>query len=147
MATIKATKSLVITLAQGTSPETYEAPCSFNSNREFTIDTTLSEVPAIDCDDPDAPAWIRRAADTFSASISGAGTLDTDDFSQWQAWAISGDEKNVRIRLLDPDGAAVGYFHGPFIMSSFGLGKAERGYVTFTAELQSANVIAWTAGA
>lgn len=147
MATIKATRKFSILFSDGNSPQTWSHPCSINTNREFTIELSALDAPNVDCDDPDAPVWVKRIADSFSASISGAGKLDADDFDMWQAWSLSGAEKTIRVRVHDETDTAIGYYSGPFLLTSFGLSKADRGFIDFTCELTSAGALTWNAGA
>jgi hypothetical protein len=144
MAQIAKTKKLIVLLQQNGSPTTWEAPCSINTNREFTIEAAVSEVPEVDCDDPDAPSWVARAVETLSAGLSGAGTLDTPDFEQWRDWMLSAEEKEIRIKLDVPLADGGGWFQGPFLITSLGLGKEGKGFTTFSCELQSAGEITWT---
>ena len=144
MAQMKKTQKLIILLLVSEGPNVYEAPCSFNTTREVTFEAGVVETPSVDCDDPDAPAWIGRAVDTLSSTISGAGTLHTGDLEVWQGWFASGLAKSVRVKLDVPAADGGGDWQGDYILQSMGLAKEGRGYATFSAELISDGPIAWT---
>jgi hypothetical protein len=144
MAAMLKTQKLIVLLLISEGPNVFEAPCSFNTTREVTFEAGVVETPSVDCDDPDAPAWIARAIDTFSSTISGAGTLHTGDLETWQGWFSSGLPKLVRVKLDVPANEGGGDWQGEYVLSSMGLAKEGRGYATFSAEMQSNGPVVWT---
>lgn len=143
MARAKTTKKLLVQLGDGGSPETFSANCSINTTKEFTITASPLEFNIPDCDDEDAPSWIARVIDTLSAGFTGAGTLDTPSFEAWREWMLSGEERNLRVRLDVPGADGGGYFEGPYVPTTLGLSKEGKGLVQINVEVQSAGEVVW----
>lgn len=94
----KGTK-LLIKVGDGASPETFAHYCSINAEREFALEANVNESINIDCDDPDAAAWVDREVESLSGQITGAGTMNTPDWRELRTWFTSGEPRNVQVVL------------------------------------------------
>ena len=112
----------ILTSAPGVTPKTYAHPCTINAARDFTVDVAFTESTQIDCDDPDAPAFVERDPNTISSTITGSGTLNTPDYSDWFDWSLSGEAKECQVVLNanEADGGLM--IVGDFVLSSLSLG-------------------------
>lgn len=105
-------------------PETFSHPCSINADREFALEATFNEDTQIDCDDPEAPAWIELTANTIGATITGSGRLHTPDYDAWFDWLTSGQPKTCKVALDVPavDGGVV--MTGQFVLTNLSMSGA-----------------------
>lgn len=138
------TRALLIEFGDGGSPEEFAFNCSINTNRDFTIEGTTVEATTPNCVNPDAPAWVGRAIDTLSAGISGEGTMDPISWGALRDRILAGEPFNCRATLDLPGAQGGGYFLGAFVMTSLGVAKEGRGFVTCSVEMQSDGEITWT---
>src|SRR5690606_21295999 len=137
------TQKLLIQFGDGESPEEFAHACTINTSQDFTIEASTTEATAPNCEDPDAPGWVLRAVDTLSAGINGAGTMDTMSFAVLRDHMLSGTAFNVRVLLDLPSGQGGGYFEGRYVMTSLGLAKEGKGYVSATVALSSDGEVTW----
>lgn len=114
-ATIKGTQ-LLIKIGDGASPEVFTHPCLINGERGIQFQSDTNQVIIPDCANPDDPAWKQVTKDGFSATISGAGVLDTASIADFDAWFQSDDAKNVRVYVN-----AVGYWSGAFKLTEWSI--------------------------
>lgn len=139
------TKQLLIQFGDGGSPEAFDHACTINTTQEFTIEATTVDATEPNCDDPNAPGWVLRAIDTLSAGINGAGTMDPVSYGVLRTKMLAGASFAVRATLAGLAGVAGGgYFEGNYVMTSLGLAKEGKGYVTSTVALSSDGEITWT---
>lgn len=139
------TKKLLIQFGDGAAPEEFTHACTINTSQDFTIEATTTDATEPNCEDPDAPGWVLRAVDTLSAGINGAGTMDPMSFGALRDHALSGQPFNVRVLLDLPAGQGGGHFQGRYVMTSLGLAKEGKGYVSTTVAMSSDGEIAWIA--
>lgn len=137
------TKSLLIQFGDGDDPEVYAHNCTINLSKEFTIEATTIDATEPNCENEDAPAWVLRAVDTLSAGISGSGTMDPESFAVLRARILSGESFNIRVKIDLPLAASGGYFQGAYVMTSLGLAKEGKGFVSSTVALSSTGVVTW----
>lgn len=88
---------LLIQVGDGMSPETFAHPCLINAERAFGVNVTSEESVVPDCDDPTAPAWVSRDADSISVDITGQGIMDAASTDEYFQWAVTGAKKNIRV--------------------------------------------------
>ena len=139
------TRSLLIEIGDGASPENFAHLCTINTNREVNFETTTVDDPDVDCTDPDSVAWTDRVADTKSSSISGEGRMDPLTYGVLRDYDLAGAIFNVRVNIAIPGAQGGGYYQGPYLITSLGLAKEGRvGTVTCSVEMQSAGKITWT---
>ncbi len=138
------TRALLIEFGDGETVEEFGFNCSINTNRDFTIEGTTVEATTPNCATPDAPAWVSRAIDTLSAGISGEGTMDPISWGVLRDKMLAAEAFNCRVTLDIPGAQGGGYFAGAFVMTSLGVAKEGRGFVTCSIEMQSDGEIAWT---
>jgi TP901-1 family phage major tail protein len=95
----------------------------------------------VDVTNKDSTGWreLLAGAGIRSASVSVNGVYTAAE-TRLQALAMSGEEETCRV--IDEDGD---YFGGDFIVTSFEKGGEYNGEITFSATLESAGVIAFTA--
>lgn len=131
-----------ILVSNGSSPETFNAPCGITS-KGFNQTATTQDTTVPDCEDPDAPAYIERAIDALSSEISGDGVLDFDDHHEiWQPWYASALPRTIRIGIgiLPPQvgTGAGGFYEGSFLLTGFNMtadrGQKMRGAVTLVSD-------------
>jgi predicted secreted protein len=110
---------LSIWVGTETSPQTFTAPCGLTTRGiQFTSNTNEVQVP--DCDDPDAPAWIERAIQTLSASISGSGVLAKEFLTTWQDWYFNAQARDTRI-IIDWGAGVTNKYDGRFVLQTFNI--------------------------
>lgn len=142
------TKQLFIQFSDGNSPETWERNCTINTSQDFTIEGTTTDATEPNCLDPDAPGWTLRSIDTLSANINGAGTMDPVSYGVLRTKMLSGEPFPVRVTLGGLTAIlGGGHFAGNYVMTSLGLAKEGKGYVTATVALQSDGEITWVPAA
>lgn len=89
---------LLIMLGDGGGTEVFTAPCALiTKGIALTADTSDNNVQ--DCADPDAPTWVERVVRGLSAEITGSGRLAMESFDEWRTWFLSGDPKNIRVKI------------------------------------------------
>lgn len=127
MAAAKTVKfgSQILVIGNGATPEVFTSPCGLTSlNLDFNIETNDTNAP--DCTNPDLPSWLITDVVSQQMVISGEGILDTDALQVWNAWILSGGEKNIRWIIAGTGANGGGYWSAPGILSTFGL-SGERG--------------------
>ncbi len=110
---------LVLKVATADSPNDFEAKCSINAARGIKITSPTNEFPDIDCDNPDAVAWVLREKSSLSATVNGAGILNTPDVQDFYDWAVDTNSHNCQV-IVDVaalDGGVI--FEGFFHLTSF----------------------------
>lgn len=110
---------LLLKKGNGADPEVFAQLCSINTQRGITFTAGVNEQDVIDCDDPDAVAWVAREKTNLSCSIDGAGTLDTRDLQAFADWFESPTSSNCEL-IVDVPGADGGItFTGAFHLTNF----------------------------
>ncbi|MCA2372203.1 hypothetical protein ATU3B_11290 [Agrobacterium genomosp. 3 str. CIP 111-78] len=141
------TKKLLIQFGDGAEPEVFAHSCTINTSQDFTIEATMTESTDPNCENPDAPGWVLRSVDTLSANINGAGTADPVSYGVLRQKMLSGEPFNVRVLVDLPKAQGGGWYAGRYVMSSLGLAKEGKGYLSSTVALQSDGVVAWVEAA
>lgn len=123
MANVKSARGvkLVLKVGDGMSPEVFAAKCSINAARGITFSSTTNEFPDINCDDPDAVAFVLTEKVNLSAKISGAGICNTPDVQGFFDWIVSPDSKNCQVVLDVPSADGGVIFEGAFQLTEFAL--------------------------
>jgi len=125
-------------------PETFDHPCTINADREFALETTFTEDVAIDCDDPEAPAWQELSPDVKSGTITGSGRLHTPDYKVWFAWWNAGVTKRCKV-VLDVDAADGGVVvDGGFVLANLSMSGARGGSMQGAITLRSTGPLSLT---
>lgn len=123
--TIRGTQ-LYIKVGDGESPETFAHPCLINTQRGIQFTSNGQNIAIPDCAAPDDPAWTEHEKSDLTATITGAGILDTAAIAEYDAWFRSNDAKNVQVWVN-----TFGHWPGAFKLTDFqvtgdrGGGKAE----------------------
>lgn len=138
------TNRLLIQIEDTPDSGVYATNCSLNSNKEFTIEASTSDFIEPNCEDEFAPNFQGRVIDVLSAGINGAGTTDPVSYGRLRAWMLSGEPRNVRVKLDIPLASGGGYYHGAFVMTQLGLAREGKGIVSSTMAFQSAGEFEWT---
>ncbi|EGL64450.1 hypothetical protein AGRO_2659 [Agrobacterium sp. ATCC 31749] len=141
------TNKLLIQFGDGAAVEEFAHSCTINTSQEFTIEATMTESTDPNCENPDAPGWVLRSVDTLSANINGAGTTDPVSYGVLRQKMLSGEPFNVRVLVDLPKAQGGGWYAGRYVMSSLGLAKEGKGYLSSTVALQSTGVVAWVEAA
>jgi predicted secreted protein len=137
------TKKLLTQFGNGATPEIFAHACTINTSQDFTVEATTTDATEPNCDDPDAPGWVLRSVDTLSASINGAGTMDPVSYGRLRDVQLSGEPINARVLLDLPKTQGGGWYEGRFIITSLGIAKEGKGYVSSTIALQSDGEVKW----
>lgn len=97
------------------------AICSINAERGISFDSEVGQSPDIDCDDPEAIAWLLREKTSHSVTVTGGGTFDTPNGPYLWEWWKSGEARDVDIvvDVAEADGGMV--FSGEFLLTTFNL--------------------------
>lgn len=133
--TIQATQ-LFIKIGNGGSPETFHHPCIINTSRGIQFQSNGQDIAIPDCDDPEALAWTDHQKMELSATISGAGLLDTESIDTWDAWFMGNDAKNIQVWLNTK-----GHWTGAFKLTDWqvsGSGRGALGEATLTLKSHGA---------
>lgn len=141
------TKKLLTQFGDGKTPETFAHACTINTSQDFTIEATTTDATEPNCEDPDAPGWVLRSVDTLSASINGAGTMDPLSYARLRDAQLSGEPINVRSLLDLPKAQGGGWYAGRYIITSLGIAKEGKGYVSTTLAMQSDGEVKWVEAA
>jgi hypothetical protein len=137
---------LLIKVSDGASTPAFSHPCLINTSRGIQLTAEMNEVLVPDCSDPDLMAWLEREKKSLSATISGAGVLNTPDFEDYFDWFTSVDPKACRVELGGVSSAnGGGYLSGSFHLSSFEATGDRGDKVQTTMSLPSTGEITWTA--
>jgi hypothetical protein len=78
---------------------TFTHPCLINAERGIAFTSTTNDVMIPDCADPEKPAWIGRAKDGLSASITGAGVLDTPSLDDFWVWFQNENARIIKVKI------------------------------------------------
>ena len=109
MPTGNQTTRFIIQLGDGGDPETFGFTCGANA-RNVTLQNNLGEATALDCDNPlDVVPSVLRFLESQDTSASISGSVTTEAWPTWRAWADAGDAKNCKL-FLDESGANNGGF-------------------------------------
>ncbi len=139
-------KSLLIKIGDGATPtEVFAHPCLINADRGIAFATETNDTRVPDCDDPELLAWLEREVVSLSATINGAGTLNTPDVEDFFDWLASGDPKNIRVELQGVSGAnGGGYFGMAALLTAFEITGSigQRSQCSIT--LASTGAVTWT---
>ncbi len=147
-----ATKKLLLQFGDGADPELFAHYCTINTSQDFTVEASTTDATKPNCEKPDAPGWVLRSVDTLSASINGAGTMDPMSFGRLRDVQLdtdgdSGGGLNARVLMDLPAAQGGGWYEGRFIITSLGVAKEGKGYVSCTVALQSDGEVKWVATA
>lgn len=139
IATIRGTQ-LLIKVGDGASPEVFTHPCLINAKRGFKLAVSTNKIVVPDCDNPDDPAWQEVIKDVLSASIDGAGKLDTVDVAAYHAWLISKNPKNIQVWL-----GTAGHWAGAFHLTNFEVNGDRGALAECSITLDSDGIVTYTA--
>lgn len=139
------TKKLLTQFGDGAVPEEFAHACTINTSQDFTVEATTVDATDPNCQNPDAPGWVLRSVDTLSASINGAGTMDPMSWARLRDVQLSGEPINARVLLDLPAAQGGGWYAGRFVITSLGIAKEGKGYVSCTVALQSDGEVKWVA--
>lgn len=135
---------LLVYLGDGATTEAFAHPCGANANT-VTLTTNTGEAEVLDCDDPlGAAAIIERWATTQDTSLNISGVVTTESFPTWRAWADGGTTKNIRVLFDETAANNGGYWQLPAILTTFEMGRENKGKISFTASIVGAGARTWT---
>lgn len=131
--TIKGGKVRVL-LGDGSSPETFAAPCGFTS-RSVTLNKALNDFQIPDCSDPDKIDWLGRDAVSLSMSVGGEGVLASESVETWLDAFEDVDSVSVKVEWEFPAKTITwtGFMH----LESFEVGAENAQRATAAVSLQS----------
>lgn len=139
---------ILVQIGDGADPEVFATDCLINAERGIAFSTDTSEQVIPDCDNPDDPAWKEVTKDGLSATITGAGILNTPSIADMFAWLASDDARNCRVLL---NGVTLanggGYWAGAFKLTAFEITGAPKERATSTITLVSHGTVTWVPAA
>ena len=139
--TVKGSK-LLIQLGDGSSPETFAAPCGLTTKGiNFTGSANEFVIPS--CDTPDAPVFVARVIASLSAGVTGSGTLDSTSLETWREWFLSGLEKNIRVKVDVAAANGGGYYEMSAVLTTFNITGNTGELCQVEVEIQSAGAVEW----
>lgn len=112
----------------------FVAPCGITQfGRDVTTNTT--DVELVDCEEPDAPVWLGIDVVSKRMTLTLAGTLDQDAYSDiWKEWMM--EEATRPIRVYENLGTGnAGYWEGNGVLTSYTDTATGRGSWTNTATI------------
>lgn len=110
---------LLIKIGDGASPEQFTQYCSVNTQRGITFTAGTNDQDVIDCDDPEALAWVIREKTNLSVTINGSGTVNTPDIETFFDFLVSPDPRNCQV-IVDVPSADGGLgFEGALHLTEF----------------------------
>jgi predicted secreted protein len=131
--TIKFSKFRVL-LGDGASPETFTAPCGFNS-RSLKRTKGTNEIDIPDCDDEDAPAWVGREVKSLDWSVSGEGVLAEESVAAWEDFFDSIESRHVQIEIEFPGSVGTITMNGSAHLTNYEVNAERGGKVQVSIEL------------
>lgn len=134
-ATVISFSKFRVLLGDGGDPETFTAPCGFNS-RALNRAKNVNEIDIPDCDDEDAPAWVGREVRSLSWSVTGEGVLSAQSVEAWEAFFESNASKNVQVEIEMPSPVGTIVKEGAAHLTTFNIAGNRGEKVTVNVELQ-----------
>lgn len=138
--TVIAGTKLLILVGDGASPEVFSQPCGLTSST-FSLTSATGSTVVPWCDAPEDAAWDSKEVTSLSAQVTGSGVMAVESFAIWSNWFLSGASKNAQVKLDDP---GLGYYTGPWILSSFKLTGTRGQKVTVDITLDNSDIVTWT---
>lgn len=135
---------LVIKLGDGAGSEVFTAKCTINAARGITFSSQSNEQIVPDCDNPDLPAWVERNRDGLSASITGAGVVDTSNLADFWAWYTQQESRNIQVLINVSSGDGGGYWGMAAILSEFSVNGERKQKALFDCTILSDGPVTWT---
>lgn len=131
--------SLLLLLGDGADPEVFAEPCGLTT-KTFDIAASTNTTVIPDCADPEAAAWESTDVNALSCSGSGQGVMAVESFAKWNAWMLSGEGKNMQIKL---DHAGLGHYAGSFKLTSFKLSGTRGNKVLVDVAFKNDGEVTW----
>lgn len=113
---------LLLKVGDGATPtEVFTSMCSINAERGITFTSATNDQDIPDCTNPDLLAWVAREKTNLSASVTGAGVLDTSDVAAMFAWLTSENTKNCKVIVDVPSASGGQIFTGTYHLTEFSI--------------------------
>lgn len=136
---------LLLKVGDGASPEVFSTYCSINAARGISFSSTTNDFNLPDCSDPEEIAWVVREKDGLSASVTGAGMVNTPDVEAFFDWFTSPDSKNCEVVVDVPSADGGVIFEGAFHLTDFEITGDRGGKMECSITLASDGEITSTA--
>lgn len=135
---------LLIMLGDGATPtEGFAAPCALTT-KGIAITAETSDNTIQDCADPDAPTWVARVARALSAEVTGSGRLALESFETWKDWMLSGEGKNIRVKIDVPLANNGGHFAMSAVLTALTVsGNEDDGKIGVDVTMVSDGQVTW----
>lgn len=136
---------LLVRLGDGGSPEQFVHPCLINTTRGIEFGSSPNETLVPFCPpDQEEPGWVDRDIDGLTATINGAGVLDTASLDVIWDWYSSALSKNVHVEIVAAGADGGGYFYGAAVLTGFTIGgPGRREKTTFECTIMSDGQWQW----
>jgi hypothetical protein len=133
---------LLILLGDGEVSEGFAAPCAPTKGIAITAETSDNTIQ--DCADPDAPTWVARVARALSAEVSGSGRLALESWETWKDWMLSGEGKNIRVKIDVPLANNGGHFAMSAVLTGLTVsGNEDDGKIGVDVTMVSDGQVTW----
>jgi predicted secreted protein len=130
---------LLLLVGNAASPEVFAEPCGLTTKSfDLSASTNTNLIP--DCADPEAPAWESTDINALSATLSGSGLLAVGSFDIWRDWFMSGEGKNMQIKL---DHASLGHYVGSFKLTQLKHTGTRGNKVTIEVSAKADGAVTW----
>lgn len=141
-------KSLLIKVSDGAGTPVFAHPCLINAARGIQFSSTSNERRIPDCTDPELIAWTKINKVSLSATISGAGVMNTTDNVYYFNWFNSDNAIAVRVEYSGVTLAnGGGWWAGVWKLTDYGNDGDIGDEVNASLTLKSHGAISWVAAA
>jgi len=118
-------------------------PCLINTERGIAFTSTTNDVLVPDCADPELPAWIGRAKDGLSASVTGAGVLDVPSLGDFWDWFTDEDTRLCKIKINVPLADGGGTWNVNMHLTAFSVTGNRGSKAAFDCTMLSDGAVTW----
>jgi hypothetical protein len=134
---------LLIMLGDGGGTEVFTHPCLINADRGIAFSGSSSDQVIPDCTTPDEPGWVIRTVDGLTASITGAGVVDTASLATFWTWFNSAIEKNIRVKVDVPLADSGGHWAMKAVLTDFSVSGTRNEKASFDCTILSSGAVTW----
>lgn len=148
MAAVNTTRGVKLVLKVDDAKNgTFTTLCTINAARGITFNAQTNDDTVVDCDNPDAIAWLAREKSTLSVDFSGSGSSHKQDIYRLWTWLNAEESLPCKIIMDDDTPANVITFTGNFHLTSFDVSGDRGTKATSSLSVSSDGIVTATFGA